>query len=301
MNVQDLIDDLDVKLATFKQDYTGLALRQKVLRLVSILKTTKQLNISVARDSGCDGSNARERIRLYLVEHAGVALAAAELEVVAGISEYGRRVRELRVQDGYKIFSCFSNDPSVGITLRRNQYLLTTAEPDLTAARRWHIANRIRKQPGSSTSRLLDYLQANVGQVVTSEELYYVARVKDFPRRTRELRTEQGFSVATHFTGRPDLKQGEYVLENLDRIADSHDRHISDEVQERVYARDSDTCRLCQWNRAEWTRDDPRYLELHHVETHVSGGANDEENLVVLCNRCHDDVHAGRRSVQPLP
>ena len=204
------------------------------------------------------------------------------------------------MQDGYEIVSCFSNDAEMGISLRRNQYMLLRAEPDRTAAHRWYLANRIRKEPGSASDRILEFLQANVGDVVTSEELHYVAQASEFGRRTRELRTEKGFAVATHFTGRPDLKQGEYVLENLDRVAQAHDRHISDEVQRKVYARDANTCRNCGWNRIKWSREDPRYLELHHVEYHRHGGENEEDNLTVLCNRCHDDVHAGRVSVEPL-
>lgn len=298
MNVQDLIADIDSTLASLKQDYTGLALRDKVLRLVGVLRSTKRLNIAVARDSGCDANSARERIKLYMARHVGVSLAAAELEVVSGISEYGRRIRELRVQEGYRILSCFSNDPEMGVVLEKDHYLLLRAEPDKTAAHRWYLANRIRKKSGSASDRILEYLQANVGDIVTSEELHYVAKVSSFGRRSRELRTEQGFAVATHFTGRPDLKQGEYVLETLERIAEAHDRSIPEEVQRKVYARDANTCRNCRWNRDAWTRDDPRYLELHHIEEHAHGGKNEDDNLLVLCNRCHDDVHAGRIKLQ---
>ncbi|NCX93500.1 MAG: HNH endonuclease [Gammaproteobacteria bacterium] len=44
-----------------------------------------------------------------------------------------------------------------------------------------------------------------------------------------------------------------------------------------------------------WSKDDPRILELHHLKAHVEGGENIAKNLIVLCNRCHDDIHAGRR------
>jgi len=133
-----------------------------------------------------------------------------------------------------------------------------------------------------------------VGQVVTNEELVYVAKAKEFGRRVRELRTEGGYAIATHFTGRPDLRMGEYVLESADRIAEPHDRKIPFEVQREVYDRASNTCELCGWNRKRWSRADPRILELHHVEEHVDGGRNVPENLVVLCSKCHDDLHAGR-------
>ena len=45
--------------------------------------------------------------------------------------------------------------------------------------------------------------------------------------------------------------------------------------------------------------DRPRVLELHHLEHHARGGANSEDNLIVLCSKCHDEVHAGRLVERP--
>jgi len=293
---------IEDKLKLFGADYSGLDLRGKVLRLVDILATTRKLNIAVVRDSGCDAGDARERIRLYFVQHVSTVLDAKELEVVSGISEYGRRIRELRVQDGYRILSGASNDPESGLELKPTQYILIRPDPDMLAARRWHIANRIRREKqGGAKERILKYLKENVGQVVTSEELSYVAgSAKEFGRRTRELRTEEGFQIATRFTGRPDLKSGEYVLESVERVAEPHDRHIPKEVQEEVYERDQNTCRSCGWNREKWTKQDPRFLELHHLKEHVNRGENIAENLFVLCNVCHDKVHASRLDLKTI-
>ena len=127
----------------------------------------------------------------------------------------------------------------------------------------------------------------------------YVAKTREFGRRIRELRTEEGYSIATMFTGRTDLKMGEYVLEDIERIAESHDRKISFNIQRIVYDRANNTCQLCGWDRDKWKRDDPRILEIHHVEEHVDGGPNIPDNLVLLCSRCHDEVHAGRRELPP--
>jgi hypothetical protein len=296
MTPHDLAFAIEQKLKQFGADYAGLNLRGKVLRLVDILYTTRKLNIAVVRADGCDANDARERIRLYFVQHVNTVLDAKELEVVSGIAEYGRRIRELRVQDGYRILSGSSNDPDSGLTLKPTEYVLIRPEPDKLAAHRWHLANRIRRDKSvGAKERILRYLKENVRQVVTSEELSYVSgSAKEFGRRTRELRTEEGYSVATRFTGRPDLSSGEYVLESLDRIAEPHDRHIPKEIQEKVYARDKNTCRACEWNRDKWTREDPRFLELHHLEHHAKKGPNDARNLLVLCNVCHDEVHAGR-------
>jgi hypothetical protein len=179
--------------------------------------------------------------------------------------------------------------------LKPTQYMLIRAEPDKTAAHRWILANRIRKETGiGARDRILKFLQANVGQIVTTEEIIYVGKASESPSRARELRTEEGYALATRFTGRPDLKPGEYVLESEERTAEPHDRHIPQKVAEEVFARDENACRICGWNRSEWSRQDPRFLELHHFEHHRSGGTNTVANLLVLCNRCHDDVHAGR-------
>jgi len=301
MNYIELADDITRKLALLKADCEGLSLREKVLQLVSILQATRKLNVTVLKTEGIDVRAARERLRIYFVRHVGIALDAIELEVVSGISDYGRRIRELRVQDGYKILTGASRDPEAGIDLKPSQYLLIREEPDLTAAHRWHIANRIRKETGlGSQGRILKYLQANVGQIVTTEELIYVGQASESPRRARELRTEQGYAVATRFTGRPDLKLGEYVLESEQRTAEPHDRHIPAKVAEGVFSRDNNTCRVCAWNHSQWTKQDPRFLELHHFEHHKAGGLNVAANLLVLCNKCHDDVHAGRVS-PPFP
>ena len=90
---------------------------------------------------------------------------------------------------------------------------------------------------------------------------------------------------------------GEYILESDERIAEPHDRKIPFEVQRTVYERANSTCELCGWSRKMWTKSDPRILELHHILEHAEGGPNVPKNLLVLCSRCHDDIHAGRREL----
>jgi len=293
-----LVAEAEEVLSRYRVSYAGLSWREKVLLLVELSSRVKSLGVQSNPEAA--RLNARERIRLYLVEHVGVVISAPELQVVSGISEYGRRVRELRVEDGYKILTGHSDDPDAGVNIGPSQYLLLEAQPDATAARRWHVANRIRRERrGGSKGRLLRYLRENVGQIVTGEELAYVARARQYGRRLRELRTEEGYAIATRFTGRPDLAMGEYVLETLDRIAQPHDRKIPFDVQKAVYERAANACELCGWSRQRWTRQDPRILELHHLQEHAAGGKNIPANLAVLCSRCHDEIHAGRRDIPP--
>lgn len=300
-----LIQDLDERLKAFQIESAHLSLRDKVKRLVEISYKTRCLGVSVVVSHGLSSSAAMDRLKVYLQQNVGIVIKSEELEVVSGISEYARRIRQLRVECGMKILTGASLSDQTEIKIKPDEYILIDANPDADASRRWHVANRIRKQRGlGSKGRLLAYFMENVGSVVTTEELYYVASgKKEFGRRIRELRTEEGYAIATIFTGRPDLKMGEYVLLSKDRIAEPHDRHISVEVQRIVYERDDNTCQnpSCGWNAGMRESHGSRILELHHIEHHASGGTNTAANLVVLCNRCHDEVHAGRISMDGLP
>lgn len=269
-------------------------LREKVLRLVRLHGSIRKLGLTILDRSGVSARAAIERLRLYFLRYPQTIIDGAELAVVAGISEYARRVRQLRVERGYLILTG-AHLHGEEISLRPDQYFLIDAQPDSDAARRWHVANRIRRLRVGSRERVLRYLQENVGKPVTTEELAYVARgAKEYARRVRELRTEEGFAIATCFTGRPDLKLGQYVLLSADRVAQEHDRHIPESEQRKVYARDGNACRMCGWRIEQWREDDPRILELHHLTPHARGGANAVGNLVVLCSRCHDEVHQGK-------
>jgi 5-methylcytosine-specific restriction endonuclease McrA len=52
-----------------------------------------------------------------------------------------------------------------------------------------------------------------------------------------------------------------------------------------MYRRDNWHCRCCN---NSWS------LTPHHIVFQSSGGSDDLDNLVTLCLKCHDDVHAGR-------
>ncbi|WP_227624943.1 HNH endonuclease [Fimbriimonas ginsengisoli] len=238
-------------------------------------------------------------------------VSSEELMIVAGIIDYQRRIRELRCEAGWKILSgktakllvnredseAEEIEPDTAVffaAMKPDDYYLVDTEADTDAARRWHVANRIRNLDVGVRERVLAYLRENVGRPVFGEELAYVADdAGDWPRRTRELRTEYGWPVATKTSGRPDLPIGVYVLEE-DRQAPEHDRHIPDSVRGQVLQRDNFACCNCGWSHAIWNPSDPRHLELHHLHEHVRGGQNTAENLLTLCTVCHDGVHAGR-------
>jgi len=220
--------------------------------------------------------------------------------IVSGISEWARRIRELRVQFGWSIINGITamelreaeDSPAELSTavMGPDDYMLLFAEQDMEAAYRWNVANEIRKSGGGMKERLLAYFRRNVSKPVTGEELRYIADGSEWARRIRELRTEDGWPIATKTSGRPDLPVGVYLLER-DSPAKSHDRHIPDSVRGEVLRRDGYTCVSCKWRRELWNPADPRFLELHHKIKHAAGGDNTFQNLITLCNICHDEVH----------
>lgn len=294
-------------LTNFAAELQKDDLREKVIALVPAYHKLRDLGSSLMpRNASTSGL---ERIIAYLQRYPRTVIAGDELMVVSGIGEWARRVRQLRVQFGWWIYSGVTfkqmaeEQPEdvaslrdlLGVDpfkIRPDQYVLMRIEQDLEAAHRWNTLNQIRKSKASVTGKILQYFRLNVGKQITGEELKYLAKdKKEWARRSRELRTEQGWPVATKSSGRPDLSVGVYVLEE-DRQAFEHDRGIPDPVRVAVLERDHFRCIECGWNRSMLTRDDPRkMLELHHVQHHKEKGENTVENLITLCNVHHDEVH----------
>lgn len=276
-------------------------LRPKVQALVPIHEILRNLGASLIPREIAD--SARDRLLHYFRSYPGIVLPREELSVVAAISEWARRVRELRVQFGWPILSGEAakemldeeiTHPELAhlLDMKADDYVLMEDRQDRDAAHRWHTAMNIRSRKNISVqNRILEFLQANIGLPVTGEELRYVAGDKtEWARRVRELRTEQGWPVVTRSSGRPDLKVGVYLLES-NRQSPAHDRVIPDAVRSEVLRRDRYTCRRCGWNHDEANRSDPRHLELHHIVAHRARGENSAENLITLCTVCHDQWH----------
>ncbi|MDQ4087191.1 MAG: HNH endonuclease [Pseudomonadota bacterium] len=291
-------------LAVFqRQDSTG-DLRAKVISFVPIVKGVRAIGASFIPDT----TSGKERMLRYLRLYTGTVVEGDELMVVAGIGEWARRVRELRVQEGWPIITGVTvnqlresliqegaAEESLPRPMRPGQYVLERDQQDLAAKGRWETTNGIRRSPGSVQEKILRLLRAYVGQPIHSEVLRYVAGndKSEWARRTRELRTEEGWPIVTKSTGDPALPVGVYVLER-DEQAPPHDRHIPVDVRGKVMRRDQYSCRWqgCGWPSGYNIQFDRRFLEVHHVHQHVEGGSNtDPANLVTLCNVHHDETH----------
>ncbi|MGB3025830.1 HNH endonuclease [Paradevosia shaoguanensis] len=313
------LQELQELLTDFAREIERPDLRERVQALVPSFAKLRELGVSLMPDHVA--SSARERILAYLRRYPLTVIDGDELMVVSGIGEWARRVRELRVEFGWLINSgstfkdlaseaeseaeseadgarslgelatVLGMDPR---TMRPEQYVLVSDVQDRDAAFRWNLLNEIRKTKLSVQDKILRYLRQNAGKPVLGEELRYLAKDRsEWARRVRELRTEEGWPIASRQSGRPDLPVGVYVLER-DQQAAVHDRKIPDPVRVQVLTRDHHSCRFpeCGWRREMAAPDDPRrYLELHHIIRHMDKGKNVPENLITLCNVHHDDVH----------
>lgn len=294
--------ELLLLLQNFQKELKSPHLRAKVKALVLAFHKLHDLGSSLITAEGAD--SGRDRMLFYFKKYPRVVIEGDELMVVAGIGDWPRRVRELRVEFGWPILSGVAikemfnegDFPLKGIdpaSLKVDNYLLTSADQDREAAYRWKIANVIRRRKDMGVQqKVLEFLKQSLNRPVMGEELRYVANGKtEWARRVRELRTEEGWPVVTKFSGRPDLPVGSYVLEQ-NRQSPPHDRQIPDHVRRAVLVRDKHRCQQCGWHHEMWNKSDPRHLELHHITHHVQGGKNSEDNLKTLCTVCHDKIHS---------
>ena len=214
------------------------------------------------------GRGARQRILEYFLEKGvGAPVTGEELRRISGIQEWARRVRELRVEEGWDI-------RHGGV-----HYRLMSAEPDRSVAEAWKVANTIRREKGlSATEKILKYLQTKVGEPLTSEMLNYVSGIQDHGRRIRELRTELGYAISTQID-RPELKPGEYLLETVHPTLDVTERSVSEELRKAVFERDGYKCASCRRSAGPGV-----LLTAHHLVPKIEGGSDTQpENFVTLC------------------
>ena len=276
-------------------------LRTKVKAIVPAILLLRELGINLLKTD--EKISARDRILIYLARYPLTIIDSDELLAISGITDYQRRIRELRVEHGWPILggrtarSMFEEGewPVMEVDVSRmkpKEYIMLNTGQDDGAANRWKSINTLRKSDLSVKDKLKTYFLDNVKREITGEELAYLANgASEWGRRVRELRTEDGWSIKTGNTGRPDLPVGVYVLED-DRQAEPHDRGIDDKTRVAVLQRDKFSCRKCGWNRSKEMDGDPRHnLQLHHLDYHADKGSNTQENLITVCNVDHSEIH----------
>lgn len=142
----------------------------------------------------------------------------------------------------------------------------------------------------SGKGRIREYLKQHEGEVVTSEELSRVSGIKEFARRIRELRNEEGFvidSTRTH----ADLGSHEYIFVE---IRDQQRKSRLHGAIREAYLDEHPACERCGFNPKEHNEavGEKRFLEVDHIDPYSefdnSDEANDFDNLQTLCNVCHN-------------
>ncbi|MFE9552709.1 HNH endonuclease [Streptomyces sp. NPDC006703] len=231
-------------------------------------------------------NSGKAAILAYLRMHLHEPVHGHRLEGVSGIGEWARRVRELRVEDGWPIDSHVS-DPR----LAEDHYRLNKDAPDAELANAWKMAKEIRKKAGSGKARVLEYLKAVSPAVVDKERLAYVAKIQEWPRRMREL-DEEGWKIVSNVDD-PSLAPGSYYLEDLIQ----RPPRVRQAIKQRhaILERDGKRCQDC----GDGPDSDGVVLQVHHILPVHLGGKNDDDNLVTLCQNCHAGRHAtGQFAVQ---
>ncbi|MFB7290720.1 HNH endonuclease [Actinacidiphila glaucinigra] len=242
------------------------------VRAAEMRKVLAQVNRAFGIPSG------REGILLYLRKHVGESVPAGALEGVSCIAEWARRVRELRVEHGWPIESGINRDD-----MPHDHYRLTAHEPDIDLAERWQVAKTARNRKTSGKERVLYYLQEISPRPADKEQLAYVAKIQEWPRRMRELE-EEGWQIISNVDD-PSLPPGSYRLPTLEKRPPRVRQAIK--LRYEILERDNKTCRDCGRIPGQGVS-----LQVHHVLPVHQGGDNDADNLVTLCSDCHGGRHA---------
>ena len=137
-------------------------------------------------------------------------------------------------------------------------------------------------------AKIRAFFEANVGRVVHTNEIAEVAGIRDYQRRIRELRNEEGMQIRT-YRDRLDLRPDEYLLESLHRdpvVA----RNVSSGLRMKILERNGFTCQLCGRTGGDPDPVDPTkrvVLVIDHIVPVSQGGTNERDNLRVLCTACN--------------
>lgn len=288
---ESILASVEVELKKYQEVLGGL--QGAELEQDSWLESAAELGVHAAamRDrlsrvnKGMGIRSAQAAILMYLRKHVGESVPGAALAGVAGINEWARRVRELRVEHGWPIESGVTRED-----MDYDHYKLTSDETDDDLAEGWRIAKRARGlkkdngKPESGKARLLYYFKEISPRPADKEQLAYVSQIKEFPRRIRELE-EEGWHIDSNIDD-SSLPPGSYRMPTLDKRPPRVREAIK--LRYKILERDEKKCQDCGSSPAEGA-----VLQVHHILPVHQGGNNDEANLVTLCSQCH----AGRHSL----
>lgn len=200
---------------------------------------------------------------------------------MTGLTEYGQKLQEAVVE----IICLIGSGDRVSSQKSRRIITLFVKIDEIKKS----IVSILFHDKGKETSardRILAYLKENVGEKVSGRELAQVGGISEFARRIRELRHECGGWQISTGMNRPDLRPDEYLLESLEQ------RPVYERMNAQVWAevlkRDNFTCQNCGWKKGDAQSNNRKFLEVHHKNPVQAQGEPTPENLITLCNVCHD-------------
>lgn len=113
-------------LAQYEHCSSSLSVREQTRLLVQVQETVRQLGVAVGVRGGFNATSARQRVLDYLRRYPNEVIDGMELAVISGISEYGRRIREIRGA-GFEVLSGAEGGCAPdGTPLRPDQYVLVS-------------------------------------------------------------------------------------------------------------------------------------------------------------------------------
>ncbi len=189
-------------------------LRAKVVALIPAFHTLRDLGSSLIQVGEEEGGRAR--ILAYLKRYAGQPIDGDELMVVSGDGLWARRVNELRVKFGWRIYggATFADLADIAralgdqeevksleaLGIRPSHYVLMSTEEDRDAAHRWNILRDVRSRRKWRTlkEKMLAYFRRNLGRAITAEELKALANgSKKWVGAIGSLMAEDGGATVT--------------------------------------------------------------------------------------------------------
>lgn len=121
-----LVSELMHLLSEYEGKSSRLPLREQVTLVVRMQETVRQLGVAIGVRAGFSGSSARDRILSYLQAYPNQVIAGMELASISGISEYGRRIREIRSAGHTILTGPHGKDPKSGTYLRTDEYVFVS-------------------------------------------------------------------------------------------------------------------------------------------------------------------------------
>ncbi len=138
----------------------------------------------------------------------------------------------------------------------------------------------------SARDKIRKFLEENIGKKVTTEQIARIAEIRDYQRRIRELRNDEGMQILS-YRDRQDLKPNEYILVTLKRLP--RFSHKIDKAQRaRIIERNGLTCQMCGTTAGAPDPYNPNRKITLHVDHINPDGPTNDDNLRTLCHNCNE-------------